>query len=149
VFFPTPTFLLYPNFASRYTTHRLGTLASGISGCDNIGALLSHFLSFVIVDTCICIGKNTIILFEHSGVNVREVPNHSYRAVAMDNRSALDIVLLCLSDNGYTISSLISDVLMRRYTLEDQRVRLAREELERDSVDICARLLNHNPSTTL
>jgi len=100
-----------------------------------VNAILSCFLNFVKIDILFgkkigfgenIIGKNTIILFEHSGVNAREVPNHSYRAVAMDNRSALDIVLLCLSDNGYTISSLISDVLMRRYTL-----------------------LNHNPSTTL
>ncbi|KAH9038083.1 hypothetical protein EDB85DRAFT_1888141 [Lactarius pseudohatsudake] len=67
----------------------------------------------------------------------------------MDNQvhSGLDNVLSCLSENGYTISSLISDILMRCYTLEHWRVRLAREELERDAVDICARFLRHIPTT--
>ena len=37
VLFPTPTFLIYLNFASRYAGDRLGTLVSGISECDNAG----------------------------------------------------------------------------------------------------------------
>ncbi|KAH8976431.1 hypothetical protein EDB92DRAFT_1811877 [Lactarius akahatsu] len=63
----------------------------------------------------------------------------------MDNHSALNNILSCLSDNGYTILTLLSDVLSRRYTLEDRRVWLAREEVERDALGICARLLSHIP----
>ncbi|KAH9015996.1 hypothetical protein EDB85DRAFT_1817773, partial [Lactarius pseudohatsudake] len=65
----------------------------------------------------------------------------------MDNHSRLNNVLSCLSDNDYTISALLSDVLSRRYTLEDRRVQSAREEVERNALDICARLLGHTPTT--
>lgn len=73
----------------------------------------------------------------------------SYCIVSMDTRvnSGLDKVLSCLSDNGYTISSLISNVLLRCHTLEDQRVQSAREGLERDAMDICTRLCGHIPSS--
>ncbi|KAH8980615.1 hypothetical protein EDB92DRAFT_1820506 [Lactarius akahatsu] len=64
----------------------------------------------------------------------------------MDNHSALNNILSCLSDNGYTILTLLSDVLLRQYTLEDQRVRLAREEVERDALGICTHLLSHIPT---
>ncbi|KAI9452137.1 hypothetical protein BJY52DRAFT_1124627, partial [Lactarius psammicola] len=69
----------------------------------------------------------------------------------MDNQvhSALDNILSCLSDNGYTIFTLISDVLSRCYTLEDRRVQLVRKDLERDALDICARLLSHTPTNPL
>ncbi|KAH9015955.1 hypothetical protein EDB83DRAFT_2232606 [Lactarius deliciosus] len=63
----------------------------------------------------------------------------------MDNHG-LNTVLSCLSDNGYTIFTLLSDVLSRRYTLEDRRVRLAREGVEHDALGICARLLSHIPT---
>ena len=43
---PTTTFLIYPNFASRYAWDRLGTLVSGISECDNAW-LFRHVL-------CVC-----------------------------------------------------------------------------------------------
>ncbi|KAF8264332.1 hypothetical protein EI94DRAFT_1772696 [Lactarius quietus] len=66
----------------------------------------------------------------------------------MNTHSQLDNVLLCLSENSYTISSLISDILLQCYTLEDERVRSAREDLEHDAMDICARLLSHIPSST-
>ncbi|KAH9020998.1 hypothetical protein EDB85DRAFT_1872114 [Lactarius pseudohatsudake] len=65
----------------------------------------------------------------------------------MDNHSRLNNVLSCLSDNDYTISALLSDVLSRRYTLEDRRVQSAREEVEHNALDICARLLGHTPTT--
>lgn len=68
--------------------------------------------------------------------------------MSMNSHSRLENVLSSLSENGYSMSSLISDVLLRCYTLESQRVRAAREELERDAVDICARLLTHTPSST-
>jgi hypothetical protein len=44
----------------------------------------------------------------------------------MDQRVpiALDNVLLCLSDNGYTIFTLLSDVLSHNYPVEDQRIQL-------------------------
>ncbi|KAH9019643.1 hypothetical protein EDB85DRAFT_1838807, partial [Lactarius pseudohatsudake] len=61
--------------------------------------------------------------------------------------SRLNNVLSCLSDNDYTISALLSDVLSRCYTLEDRRVQSAREEVERNALDICARLLGHTPTT--
>src|SRR6266702_106229 len=47
VFLPTPTFLLYPNFASCYATHRLGTLVSGFSECDNTG-LICHNIRYLL-----------------------------------------------------------------------------------------------------
>jgi hypothetical protein len=67
----------------------------------------------------------------------------------MDQRVpiALDNVLLCLSDNGYTIFTLLSDVLSHNYPVEDQRIQLAREELERDALDICAYLKGHIQTT--
>ena len=43
---PTTTFLIYPNFASRYAWDRLGTLVSRISECDNAW-LFRHVL-------CVC-----------------------------------------------------------------------------------------------
>ncbi|KAI9431079.1 hypothetical protein H4582DRAFT_1822991 [Lactarius indigo] len=64
----------------------------------------------------------------------------------MDNYAGLNTVLSCLSDNGYTIFTLLSDVLSRRYTLEDRRVRSAREEVEHDALNICASLLSHTPT---
>ncbi|KAH8977876.1 hypothetical protein EDB92DRAFT_1808094 [Lactarius akahatsu] len=64
----------------------------------------------------------------------------------MDNHSVLNNILSCLSDNGYTILTLLSDVLSRQYTLEDQRVQLVREEVECDALGICAHLLSHIPT---
>ncbi|KAH9014974.1 hypothetical protein EDB85DRAFT_2076409 [Lactarius pseudohatsudake] len=60
----------------------------------------------------------------------------------MDNHSMLNTVLSCLSDNGYTILTLLSDVLSRRRG----RNRNTREEVEHDTSGICARLLSHIPT---
>jgi len=60
---------------------------------------------------------------------------------------SLDNVLLCLSTNGYTISTLLSDVLSQNYPTEDQRIRLVREELECDTLNICAYLKSHIQTT--
>ena len=60
-------------------------------------------------------------------------------------RPELDNVLQSLSLNGYSIFSLINDILPRR-NWEDERIKLLREGLERDSVDICARLLSNMTS---
>lgn len=57
-------------------------------------------------------------------------------------RPELDNVLQSLSLNGYSIFSLINDVLLRR-NWEDKRMKVLREGLERDTADICARLLSH------
>ena len=54
----------------------------------------------------------------------------------------LDNVLGCLSSNGYSIFSLIDDILVRR-SWEDDRIKILREGMERDAADICARLLCH------
>ncbi|KAH8994645.1 hypothetical protein EDB83DRAFT_1023651 [Lactarius deliciosus] len=59
----------------------------------------------------------------------------------------LNDVLQCLSTNGYSVFSLIDDVLSQRCNQEDPRIKLLREGVERDAADICARLLNHNPAS--
>ncbi|KAH9062606.1 hypothetical protein EDB83DRAFT_2603238 [Lactarius deliciosus] len=63
-------------------------------------------------------------------------------------RPELNTVLQCLSLNGYSVFSLIDDVLAHGCSnQEDPRVKLLREGLERDTANICARLLNHSPSS--
>lgn len=64
-------------------------------------------------------------------------------------RPELDSVLQCLSLNGYSKSvfSLMDDILrLAPYNREDQRIMPLREGMERDTADICIRLLSHNPS---
>ncbi|KAN0131221.1 hypothetical protein V8E53_010925 [Lactarius tabidus] len=56
-------------------------------------------------------------------------------------RLELDNVIQCLSLNGYSVFSLIDDILACR---EDERIKLLQEGIERelrDAADICARLL--------
>lgn len=55
-------------------------------------------------------------------------------------RPELNNAIQCLSLNGYSVSSLIDDILACR-NLEDERIKLLREGIERDAADICARLL--------
>jgi hypothetical protein len=57
-------------------------------------------------------------------------------------RPELDNVLQCLSLNGYSVFSLIDDILARS-NWEDDRIKILREGMERDAADICARLLCH------
>ena len=57
-------------------------------------------------------------------------------------RPELDNILQSLSLNGYSIFSLINDIVPRR-NWEDKRNRVLREGLERDTADICACLLSH------
>lgn len=57
-------------------------------------------------------------------------------------RPELDNVLECLSLNGYSIFSLIDDILAR-CNWEDDRIKILRGGMERDAADICARLLCH------
>ena len=59
-----------------------------------------------------------------------------------DQARAFDTVLQCLSDNGYSVLTLVTGVLSA-HNLDGQRFQDVREELERDAVDICARLFNH------
>ena len=63
-------------------------------------------------------------------------------------RPELDSVLQCLSLNGYSeIFSLMDDILrLASYNREDQRIMPIREGMERDTADICIRLLSHNPA---
>lgn len=56
----------------------------------------------------------------------------------------LDSVLHCLSLNGYSVFSLIDEILTH-YDREDERIKLLREGIERDAADICVRL-RHIPS---
>ena len=66
-------------------------------------------------------------------------------------RPELDNVLQCLSLNGYSMFSLIDEILTHGHNLnqdpEDQTIKLLREGTERDAADICARLLSHNPAS--
>ena len=63
-------------------------------------------------------------------------------------RPELDNVLQCLSLNGYSVLSLISDILSHGSSREDQRIQCLQEGVEQDAVDICARLLNHKTTST-
>ncbi|KAH9161649.1 hypothetical protein EDB89DRAFT_2235035 [Lactarius sanguifluus] len=56
-------------------------------------------------------------------------------------------VLQCLSLNGYSVFSLIDDILAQGCNQEDPRIKSLREGVERDAASICARLLNHNPAS--
>ena len=59
-----------------------------------------------------------------------------------DQARAFDTVLQCLSDNGYSVLTLVTGVLSA-HNLDGQHFQDVREELERDAVDICAHLFNH------
>ena len=63
-------------------------------------------------------------------------------------RPELDIVLQCLSVNGYSVSSLISDILTHGSNWEDRRIKCLLEGVEQDAVDICTHLLNYNTTST-
>ena len=63
-------------------------------------------------------------------------------------RPELDNVLQCLSLNGYSVLSLVSDILSHGSDREDQRIKCLLEGVEQDAVDICACLLNHNTTST-
>jgi hypothetical protein len=70
----------------------------------------------------------------------------------IQTRTRLDNVLQHLSINGYSVFSLIHDILTRsdkRSNLENESINLLREGLERDAADICARLLRHDPVVRL
>ncbi|KAI9455462.1 hypothetical protein BJY52DRAFT_1094926, partial [Lactarius psammicola] len=58
----------------------------------------------------------------------------------------LDIVLQCLSDNGYSVLSLVTGILSQ-YNPDDLRLQSAREDLERDAVGVCTCLLGHAPTS--
>jgi hypothetical protein len=58
----------------------------------------------------------------------------------------LDTVLQILSINGYSVFSLIDDILARG-EWEDERIKLLQEGITRDAVDICARILSHQPAS--
>jgi hypothetical protein len=62
-------------------------------------------------------------------------------------RPEFDNVLQCLSLNGYSVFSLINDILSHGSDGEDRRIKSLREGVERDSVNICARILNHNSAS--
>ena len=63
-------------------------------------------------------------------------------------RPELDNVLQCLFLNGYSVLSLISDILSHGSNEEDQLIKCLLEGVEQDAVNICARLLNHNTTST-
>jgi hypothetical protein len=56
-------------------------------------------------------------------------------------RPELDNVLQCLSLNGYSVFSLIEDILSR-CNWEDERIKTLHKGMERDAGDICVRLLS-------
>lgn len=63
-------------------------------------------------------------------------------------RPELNNVLQCLSHNGYSVLSLIGDILSRGSNREDRRIQCFLEGVEQNAVDICAQLLNHNSTST-
>jgi hypothetical protein len=65
-------------------------------------------------------------------------------------RPELVNVLHFLSEHGYSVSSLVEDVLgSQTRDLGYQIVQLTKDQLERDAVDICAHLFNHAPTSGL
>jgi hypothetical protein len=61
----------------------------------------------------------------------------------MDNQAhALDAVLQCLSDNGYSILTLVTGMVLG-HNLNNQRFCSAMDELEHDVVDICTCFFGH------
>ncbi|KAH9168950.1 hypothetical protein EDB89DRAFT_1555987 [Lactarius sanguifluus] len=62
-------------------------------------------------------------------------------------RPELNDVLQCLSINGYSVFSLIDEVLAEGCNQQDPRTKLLQEGVDRDAASICARLLNHSPAT--
>jgi hypothetical protein len=56
-------------------------------------------------------------------------------------RPKLNNVLQCLSLNGYSVFSLIDDILAC-CNLEDERIKTLHKWMERDAADICVRLLS-------
>ena len=54
----------------------------------------------------------------------------------------LNNVVGCLSSNGYSIFSLIDEILAC-CNWEDDRIKILQEGTERDAADICARFLCH------
>jgi hypothetical protein len=59
----------------------------------------------------------------------------------------LDNVVQCLSINGYSVFSLIGDILAHGSNRGDLRIKCLLEGVEQDAVDICACLLNHNTTS--
>ncbi|KAI9430940.1 hypothetical protein H4582DRAFT_2085898 [Lactarius indigo] len=59
----------------------------------------------------------------------------------------LNDVLQCLFTNGYSVFSLIDDILTQGCSQEDPRIELLREGVERDAARICSRLHNYNPAS--
>ncbi|KAH9037999.1 hypothetical protein EDB83DRAFT_2524576 [Lactarius deliciosus] len=62
-------------------------------------------------------------------------------------RPELDNVLQSLLLNGYSVFSLINDILAHDRNREYQRIVSFRGGIERDAADICARLLSYNPTS--
>ncbi len=63
-------------------------------------------------------------------------------------RPEIDNVLQSLSLNGYSVFTLINDILLSHdFDQEDPNIKPLRKGVERDATDICARLLSHNPSS--
>ena len=59
---------------------------------------------------------------------------------------AMMTLKLCL--NGYSVLSLIDDILAHGCNREDQKIKLLREWVEREPADIiCARLLGHHSAS--
>ena len=59
----------------------------------------------------------------------------------------LDMIFRLISLSGHSIFSLIDDILARG-ECEDEEIKLLREGITRDAVDICALLLSHKPAST-
>ncbi|KAH9161655.1 hypothetical protein EDB89DRAFT_2248278 [Lactarius sanguifluus] len=76
-----------------------------------------------------------------------ETKGHNDGARLSGQQAYLNDVLKCLSLNGYSVFSLIDDLLAQGCNQEDPRIKLLREGVERDAASICARLLNHNPTS--
>ena len=63
----------------------------------------------------------------------------------MDDQ-ALDGILQCLSDHGYSVLDLVAGVLSW-HDPGSPRLQSAREDLERDAVELCACLFSHAPTS--
>jgi hypothetical protein len=110
-----------------------------------VGSRLCNFISFLRSEPL----DRLQLGLQYFNLNLREKYSTRTRdastlfcSILMDQlRPKLNNVLQCLSLNGYSIFSLIDDILAY-CNLEDERIKILREGMERDAADICVRLLS-------
>lgn len=75
-------------------------------------------------------------------------PLFSLSSVPMDDEAhMLNTILQCLSDNSYSIFTLVTSILSQ-HNLVNLCIQSAKEDLECNAMDICTCFLGHTPVST-